>query len=111
MLSNSKNSPAELTFIKKIKVNDSTDKLNSYEYIGLLVYYEENYGTLVELPFKSSIPITPELKLDVDYDTFCVDNIYRTIEFQLPKLVDKETFRKIKNFGIRKLPIVKKIGF
>jgi hypothetical protein len=68
-------------------------------------------GIKDELPFKFKVDLTNEAKLNVDYDVFSIDSLYKTIEFQLPKILNKETFKTIKDFGIRKLPIVNKIGF
>ena len=101
--------PANITLIKKpIKENDN---LIGIEYVALFCYFNKDMGINDELPFKFKVDLTSETKLNVDYDSFSIDSLYKTIEFQLPKILDKETYQTIKEYGIRKLPILNRIGF
>lgn len=103
--------PAEITFIKRPIVNEEGEekKVIGIEYVALFSYFNNEIGMKEELPFKFKVDL--ENKLNVDYDVFSIDSLFKTMEFQLPKILDKETYQTIKNFGIRNIPIVHRIGF
>jgi len=100
---------ADITFIKRPILEN--EKVTGIEYVALFCYFNNDMGIKEELPFKFKVDLTNDAKLNVDYDVFSIDSLYKTIEFQLPKILDKETFSEIKKYDIRKIPVINRIGF